>query len=54
MATKQSSSNKKPTQEELEIEVKKARLSNMVNTNAKQLAVIFKLALKGEKLKKDK
>jgi hypothetical protein len=54
MATKQSSSNKKPTQDELEAEVKKARLANMANQHAKQLAVILKLAIKGEKLKKDK
>jgi hypothetical protein len=52
MATKQSSS--KPTQEELEAEVKRARLSNMANQHAKQLAIILKLAIKGEKLKKGK
>lgn len=52
MAIKQSFS--KPTQEQLEAEVKKARLQNMAKQYAKQLAIILKLAIKGEKLKKNR
>ena len=52
MATKQLSSNKNI--EQLEADVRKARLQNMAKQYAKPLAIILKLAIKGEKLKKGK
>ena len=56
MKTEQSSSNKKPKPNQKELdnlkaEVMRARLQNMANLHAKQLAILLKLALKGEKLK---
>jgi hypothetical protein len=49
MKTKQSYSEKDKKVEEIETQIKEAKLKNYANGHQKQLAMLFKLLIKGEK-----